>query len=298
MSFCDEVRVSAPLHPTRNHGQIRLSVVPVSVLLEQSLSHIEINARLRTSMDSLRTWVTIASTLRTLKIRFDYSYSEDLGERARIDDDRYELDCSLGRFFERSCAHLETLELIDIPFSQTSLISHLKFSPSLSSLDIRFDSRWYTIDETLLRELDVNRPKHILPRLCSLSLRGLANLVPTGELLDALIASRRHINPDHHEVALLENLTLECDFLQLESEYPQFQRFVSEGLNIIYGKGVEISTGSCHFTPTPHVLIPYLPEPANEDAPRRPVCIARSGSRHGTVYLKFASERLIELSPP
>ncbi|KAF8886769.1 hypothetical protein BD779DRAFT_1529546 [Infundibulicybe gibba] len=176
--------------------------------------------------------------LRILKVRFDYPYSTDIDERASIADDRDELDDTLRKFFQQSCAHLETLELIDIPFSQFALIRHLKYSPSLSSLDIRFDSRWYTIDKTLLCELDVNRPWHLLPRLRSLSLRGLVNIVSIGEPLGALIASRRHINPEHHEVALLENLTLECDFLQPESEYPQFQQFVSEGLNITYETGV------------------------------------------------------------
>ncbi|KAF8877796.1 hypothetical protein BD779DRAFT_1677143 [Infundibulicybe gibba] len=108
---------------------------------------------------------------------------------------------------------------------ENTLIKCLEFSPSrLVSLDIEFDSRWGTIDRELLDGLNLNHSRHILPRLRSLAFRGEANMFIEG-LRDG--------------VAILENLTLECIFLQIfdESGPPQFHRFVSEGLNIKYGKG-------------------------------------------------------------
>ncbi|KAF8877819.1 hypothetical protein BD779DRAFT_1803863 [Infundibulicybe gibba] len=169
--------------------------------------------------------------LQTLEICFDYP---DTGDED-IYADQAELGLVLARFFERSCMCLGTLELTDIPFSQSALIKCLAFSPSLISLDIQFDSRWHVIGQTLLRKLNVNHPGHILPRLSSLSLRGL-DIMSTEESLNALITSRRDIDPEHHDsVALLENLTLECK--SSESEYPQFQQFVSEGLNVSYEMG-------------------------------------------------------------
>ncbi|KAF8877812.1 hypothetical protein BD779DRAFT_1628833 [Infundibulicybe gibba] len=172
--------------------------------------------------------------LQTLEVCFGYPDADDADGLDIIDTAQAELAVMLADFFEQSCMYLSTLELTDIPFSPSALIECLVFSPSLVSLDIQFDSRWCAIDQSFLHRLNVNHPGYILPRLSSLSLRGLADMSIEGPL-NALITSRRHIDPKHHEeVALLENLTLECESLQLKSQYPQFQQFVSEGLNITW----------------------------------------------------------------
>ncbi|KAF8873307.1 hypothetical protein BD779DRAFT_1477079 [Infundibulicybe gibba] len=182
-------------------------------------------------MDQFFSSITLPS-LRTLKVRFNYPEPDDAEHAAAVDADRAELAFVLADFFKRSCTHLTTLELTGIPFSQSALIKCLVFSPSLVSLDIRFDSQWNTINEKLLRRLNVNHPKYILPCLRSLAIRGAVGLGIEAPL-DALIASRRHIDPKHHKVAMLENLILsECSFFQIDGDYPWFQRFAPEGLNI------------------------------------------------------------------
>ncbi|KAF8867596.1 hypothetical protein BD779DRAFT_1685582 [Infundibulicybe gibba] len=169
-------------------------------------------------------------SLRTLNVYFDYP--------KEISADLAELAPALAGFFQRSCTRLSTLKLTKIPFSQNALIECLAFSPSLVSLDIGFDSRWDRIGKVILDRLNLNHPTHVLPRLRSLTFRGPINMF-VEELVDTLVASRRHIDPKRDGVAMLENLTLESTFPQLVDEDGPllFHRFVSEGLNIKYGKG-------------------------------------------------------------
>ncbi|KAF8880428.1 hypothetical protein BD779DRAFT_1473882 [Infundibulicybe gibba] len=182
--------------------------------------------------------ITLPS-LQTLKICFGF-FGFDKGmdniRRANVEAGRAEVVPVLAGFFERSCAHLSTLTLTDIPFSQSGLIRCLELAPSLVSLDIQFDGECHgirTTNEELLRRLNVGHPNHILLRLHSLSLRG-PGMIPE-ELLDSLIASRRDIDPTNDGVALLENLTLERpirhDWVKIQLP---FQRFVSGGLNFTY----------------------------------------------------------------
>ncbi|KAF8877795.1 hypothetical protein BD779DRAFT_1677142 [Infundibulicybe gibba] len=175
--------------------------------------------------------ITLPS-LQTLQVCFDYPDFEDSD---CLDANQTKLALTLAGFFERSCAHLNTLKLTDISFSQDGLVKCLVFSPSLISLDIQFDSRWLGIGGTLLGRLNVNHPTCILPHLRSLALRHPVDIL-IEEPLDTLIASRRHIDPKHDGVALLEDLTLECSFFQLDKS-PRFHRFASEGLNILYENG-------------------------------------------------------------
>ncbi|KAF8880432.1 hypothetical protein BD779DRAFT_1675946 [Infundibulicybe gibba] len=185
--------------------------------------------------------ITLPS-LQTLKIRFtplDPEMDQDNIRYVNIETDRAEAAPILAGFFRRSCAHLSTLTLDHIPFSQSELIECLALAPSLVSLDIQFDGHYHTthtmINEKLLCRLNANHPKSILPRLRSLSLRGPGMF--SEELLYSLIASRQDIDRKNDGVALLENLTLECPFGQpglSDTWSPRFQQFVSGGLNITY----------------------------------------------------------------
>ncbi|KAF8877794.1 hypothetical protein BD779DRAFT_1789443 [Infundibulicybe gibba] len=180
--------------------------------------------------------LTTLPSLQTLQIHFDYDPSDD---PASIDARRAQLAPALVGFFERSCAHLDTLEFSGIPFSQGELIKCLAFSPSVVSFSIQFSDRWQEIDEELLDSLrlDANRPRHILPRLRSLTLQRPFGM-SIEEPLDNLIASRRHIDQNHDGIALLEDLTLKFPPFQPE-ELPRFHQFVSGGLNISYEMPVE-----------------------------------------------------------
>ncbi|KAF8875991.1 hypothetical protein BD779DRAFT_1677982 [Infundibulicybe gibba] len=178
--------------------------------------------------------ITLPS-LRILEVRFGYpgrDYSSDDGGI----DDQSELAPIISGFFERSSTHLSKLNLIDIPFSPRGLIKCLSFVPSLVALDICFNGQWHGIDDEILRRLNANHSQYILPRIRSLSLRGLGAF--SEELLDALVTSRRDISPTNDQVSLLENLTLDCSTPQSNStsRLPRFQRFTSEGLNITYGE--------------------------------------------------------------
>ncbi|KAF8880433.1 hypothetical protein BD779DRAFT_1549273 [Infundibulicybe gibba] len=183
---------------------------------------------LETDINSLLSSITLPS-LRTLEVDFSTF-------RHHLDFNRTELELVLAGFFERPCTHLSVLTLTSIPFSEGGLILCLALAPSLVSLNIQFDGRPHVINNNILRRLDANHPKQILPRLHSLSLRGLA--VFSEELLDALVTSRRDINPTNDGVVLLENLTLECSAPQdsLAIHPPRFHRFVPEGLKITYGE--------------------------------------------------------------
>ncbi|KAF8872303.1 hypothetical protein BD779DRAFT_1710281, partial [Infundibulicybe gibba] len=140
---------------------------------------------------------------------------------------------SFLNFFERS-SHLSVLTLDDLPASTTQLIDYLVFMPSLTSLDIKHTNK-YVIKDELLQRLTFNHTNHLLPRLDTLSIRGQAKFCEGS--LDALIVSRRNINPQDAEVSLLQNLVLDCsrpgDWPGHEP--PSFHRFVSDGLNITYG---------------------------------------------------------------
>ncbi|KAF8882559.1 hypothetical protein BD779DRAFT_1674904 [Infundibulicybe gibba] len=124
-----------------------------------------------------------------------------------------------------------------IPFSESELIDCLAIVPSLVSLEIEFRGLGNTIDDRLLRILNVNLPGHILPRLSALVFQGPSRI--SGESLDALVMSRRDINLVDDRVALLETLTLDCSVPQGWSTH-QFhsfnQRFLSKGLSIRYGQ--------------------------------------------------------------
>ncbi|KAF8880436.1 hypothetical protein BD779DRAFT_1473887 [Infundibulicybe gibba] len=106
--------------------------------------------------------ITLPS-LRTLKVHFSCLDPEDTTQFTDFDTNRAELAPILAGFFERSCTHLSTLTLTDIPFSQSGLIQCLAFAPSLVSLDVQFDGYWYAIKSKLLHRLDANHPEHILP---------------------------------------------------------------------------------------------------------------------------------------
>ncbi|KAF8882569.1 hypothetical protein BD779DRAFT_1542585 [Infundibulicybe gibba] len=166
------------------------------------------------SIDTFFSSITLPS-LQTLEIDFDSAYVDDT-----IDDPPDLTPGTVSGFFERSCKHLSTLCLTNITFFPEELIICLSFTPSLVSLDAHFgfESGWFEINlDGLLRALDVNLPGYILPRLHSLSFRGLPTF--SEELLDA-------------------DLTLECSIPpdQSTDRIPQFHRFMSEGLNITYGE--------------------------------------------------------------
>ncbi|KAF8882554.1 hypothetical protein BD779DRAFT_919171 [Infundibulicybe gibba] len=186
------------------------------------------------SIDSFFSSITLPS-LRTLEIDFDSAYLDYI-----IDDDSPELACrTMSGFFKRSSEHLSTLNLANIPFSPSILIECLALVPSLVSLDIQFD-KWYAISNELLHRLNASLHGYILPRLRSLSLQGPS--VFSEESLDALVTSRRHINPTNDGVALLENLTLKCSIPggQSTDRLPRFHRFVLGGLSITYGKDWDV----------------------------------------------------------
>ncbi|KAF8882576.1 hypothetical protein BD779DRAFT_1542653 [Infundibulicybe gibba] len=197
--------------------------------------------------------ITLPS-LRTLEIDFDSSPFEsdsdynDYGSSDRSDsnssnsditDDRSEIALiTLSGFLERSSPHLSTLTLAGIPSSPDRLIWCLAQVPSLVSLSIQFDD-WHTINNKVLFSLNVNLLGYILPRLHSLSLRGRSKF--SEELLDAVVASRREINPANQGVALLEDLTLSArpkgpGHRPASSISP----FRAGGLNVTYGKGWSI----------------------------------------------------------
>ncbi|KAF8882563.1 hypothetical protein BD779DRAFT_1787873 [Infundibulicybe gibba] len=182
------------------------------------------------SINSFFSSITLPS-LRTLDIDFDSSWIDDIVEPADL------TASNMSGFFERSCKHLTTLRLAEIPVFPDDLMMCLALTPSLVSLDIHFgsESDWLGADwDELLAAFDVNLPGYILPCLRSLSFRGHPTF--SEELLDDVIASRRDINPTDDRVTLLESLTLECSIPsdQSTSRLPQFHRFVSGGLNITY----------------------------------------------------------------
>ncbi|KAF8870726.1 hypothetical protein BD779DRAFT_510740 [Infundibulicybe gibba] len=168
--------------------------------------------------------ITLPS-LRTLDVHFDHQ-----------DIDRPELAYIMIRFFKRSCTRLRSLKLTKIPFPQSVLIECLASSPSLVSLDIGFDGIWNLLGKKLLDELnlDHDHPGYVFLHLRSLAFRGQADALIEGPM-NALIASRRYIDPECDGITMLENLTLECKF-DLIGDPPRLHQFASEGLNITYGK--------------------------------------------------------------
>ncbi|KAF8882555.1 hypothetical protein BD779DRAFT_919240 [Infundibulicybe gibba] len=183
------------------------------------------------STDIFFSSITLPS-LQTLEVDFDSTNFHH-----HVVDDPPELTRStMSGFFKRSSKHLSTLNLTNIPFSSSILIECLALVPSLVSLDIHFDE-WHEISDKLLHRLNISLPGYILPRLRSLSLRGPS--VFSSETLDALVTSRRYINPINDGTALLKNLTLKCTIPEGQStdsdRLPRFHRFVSGGLNIVYG---------------------------------------------------------------
>ncbi|KAF8882570.1 hypothetical protein BD779DRAFT_1542593 [Infundibulicybe gibba] len=181
--------------------------------------------------------ITLPS-LRTLEVSFGDIDSDDDSDEEDAKD-RSELVPIISTFLERSSKHLTTLILTNIPFPPNGLIKCLAIVPSLVSLDIQFDQQ-DVINDKLLHALNVNLPGYILPRLRSLSLRGPGMF--SEERLDAVVTSRRDIRPTNDEVALLENLTLECSIPlgQSTRRLPRIHRFVCGGLNITYGAGWSI----------------------------------------------------------
>ncbi|KAF8874030.1 hypothetical protein BD779DRAFT_1678924 [Infundibulicybe gibba] len=108
---------------------------------------------------------------------------------------------SFLEFFERSSSHLSVLTLSELPASTAQLIDYLTFMPSLTSLDIKHTNK-YVIEDEFLQRLTLNHANHLLPRLSALSIRGQAEFCEGS--LDALIVSRRNINPQDVEVSLLK----------------------------------------------------------------------------------------------